>query len=196
MRMTWYTVPVAAAALLSALCALPPPAEAIWTFFSEEEAVKVAFPNGESVAEVDWELMSKETKKDIENRTHQTLVFRRTKCFQGSKEGKVVGYACIDNVIGRSKPITYMVKIGHPSGELAHYEIMVYREEIGKETGWGPFREQFYGKKTGEPFEYGNDLRNYSGATLSAVGLRDGFVRLLAVYETFFRGLPVLAKSG
>jgi len=176
---------------------LPPPsAEAIWTFFTDEEAVKAAFPSGETVVEVDWELMSKETKKEIETRVGQSLVFRRTKCFQGSKGGTVVGYACIDNVIGRSKPITYMFKVSHPQGEVAHYEIMVYREEIGKETGWGPFREQFYGKKLGEPFEYGNDLRNYSGATLSAVGLRDGFVRLLMVYEQFFKGLPVLTKRG
>jgi hypothetical protein len=90
-----------------------------------------------------------------------------------------------------------MMKIAHPTGELEHYEIMVYREEIGKETGFGPFREQFYGKTSTDPFEYGNDLRNYSGATLSANGLRDGFVKLLSVYNHFFKSLPVLAaKSG
>jgi hypothetical protein len=176
--------------------AAPRPAAAIWTFFTDEEALKASFTGGETVAEVDWELMSKETKKEIESRVGQSLVFRRTKCYQGSKGGAVTGYACIDNVIGRSKPITYVFKINHPKGDVAHYEIMVYREEIGKETGLGPFREQFYGKKLGEPFEYGNDLRNYSGATLSANGLRDGFVRLLVVYDLFFKGLPLLTKNG
>ena len=186
---------VLASALLLA-AASPRPAAAIWTFFTEEEAVKAAFTAGETVVEIDWELMSKDTKKEIETRVGQSLVFRRTKCFQGSKAGAVAGYACIDNVIGRSKPITYLFKVNHPKGDVAQYEIMVYREEIGKETGWGPFREQFYGKKLGEPFQYGNDLRNYSGATLSANGLRDGFVRLLVVYEQFFKGLPVLSKHG
>jgi hypothetical protein len=170
---------------------------AYFVFFSEEDVLQVAFANGETVVEVDWTLMSRETRKKIESELGQALVFRRMQCFQGAKEGRVVGYACIDNVIGRSKPITYMVKINHPKGDLAHYEIMVYREEIGKETGFGPFREQFYGKTRSDPFQYGNDLRNYSGATLSANGLRDGFVKMLAVYDHFFKTLPVLApKSG
>jgi hypothetical protein len=166
-------------------------------FYTEEEVLKVAFPNGEAVAEVDFSQMDRDTKKQIEGQVGQTLVFRRMKCYQGAKDGKITGYACIDNVIGRTKPITYMMKISHPTGELVHYEIMVYREEIGKETGFGPFREQFYGKTSTDPFEYGNDLRNYSGATLSANGLRDGFVKLLSVYNHFFKSLPVLAaKSG
>jgi hypothetical protein len=173
-----------------------PAAAAYFEFFTDEEALKVAFPGGEAVVEVDWSLMGKETKKDIETKVGQTLVFRRMRCFQGSKDGNVVGYACIDNVIGRSKPITFLLKINHPKGDLAHYEIMVYREEVGKETGGGPFREQFYGKTSTDPFEYGNDLRNYSGATLSANGLRDGFVKLLTVYDRFFKTLPLLAKSG
>ena len=173
-----------------------PVTAAYFEFFTDEEVLKVAFTNGESVVEVDWSLMSKETKKEIEAKVGQTLVFRRMKCVQGSKSGKILGYACVDNVIGRSKPITFMLKINHPKGDVAHYEIMVYREEVGKETGGGPFREQFYGKTGADPFEYGNDLRNYSGATLSANGLRDGFVKLLTVYDRFFKTLPLLAKSG
>ena len=194
----WQWMPAAVTAAAIAWLWMAPPASAVYfEFFTDAEVLKVAFPNGESVVEVDWGLMSRETRKEIERRIGQTLVFGRTKCFQGSKGGSVLGYACIDNVIGRSKPITFMAKIGHPKGDLVHYEIMVYREEVGRETGAGPFREQFYGKSSADPFQYGVDLRNYSGATLSANGLRDGFVKLLALYDRFFKTLPLLpAKSG
>ncbi|MEE8556108.1 MAG: hypothetical protein V3T00_09600 [bacterium] len=188
-----WMVPVVLAASLS----IARPAQAIWNYFTPAEVLEVAFPNGESIQEISWKLMDRAKKKEIELALGRTLAFRRMKCFQGSSGGAVVGYACIDNVIGRSRPITYMIKIGHPGGAIVHYEIMIYREAIGKETGFGSFRDQFRGKKGGDPFEYGVDLRNLAGATMSAVGLRDGFVKIMAVYEHFFKDLPVLfGQSG
>ena len=186
-----------ALSVLAASLSIARPAQAIWNYFTPAEVLEVAFPNGEAIQEISWKMMERAKKKEIEQALGQTLAFRRMKCFQGSSGGAVVGYACIDNVIGRSRPITYMIKIGHPDGVIVHYEIMIYREAIGKETGFGPFRDQFRGKKGDEPFDYDVDLRNLAGATMSAVGLRDGFVKILAVYEHFLKDLPVLSgKSG
>ena len=183
--------------LLAWAMALVPtrPAQAIWIFFTQKEAIEIAFPNGESVHRVALRKMQPEIKKEIAAILGQTVIFNLTKCFQGTIDGQVVGYACIDNVIGRSRPITYMIKIEHPHGDILHYEVMVYREAIGKEVGGGPFREQFYGKTLQDPLEYGEDLRNLAGATMSAVGLRDGFRRLLVLYQRYLKYLPDLSGS-
>ena len=171
------------------------PASAIWIFFTPAEAIEIAFPEAEVVVPVNWRMMDRGIKKEIEREIGTTLLFRRIKCFQGSQDGNILGYACIDSVIGRSRPITYMLKIAHPDGAISHYEVMVYREQIGKETGVGGFREQFYGKTSEAPLEYGEDLRNLAGATLSAIGLRNGFAKLLAVYDHFFKNLPLLNEG-
>ncbi len=169
------------------------PAHAIWVFFTQKEAIEIAFPNGESVNRVPLRKMQPEIKKEIDSILGRTAVFNLTKCFQGTIGGQVVSYACIDNVIGRSRPITYMFKIEHPLGDILSYEVMVYREAIGKEVGGGPFREQFFGKTLHDPLEYGEDLRNLAGATMSAVGLRDGFRRLLVLYQQYLKDLPDLS---
>ena len=184
--------------LLAAALALLPvsSAQAIWIYFTPREAIDLAFPHGEDVEKVNWRKMSPDTKSEIQSALGgKRLIFNLVQCFQGSLGGQVVGYACIDNVIGRYRPITFMVKINHPAGDIAHYEVMTYREAIGKEVGWGPFREQFYGKQIADPLVFGEDLRNISGATLSAHHLRDAFRRLLIVYERYLRNLPALPEE-
>ena len=116
--------------LVAAMLSGARPAMAYWVFFSPEEVLQVAFSEQETVTPVDWRLMKGGVKKQIEQEIGRALLFRRIKCFQGSRDGQVLSYACIDNEIGRSRPMTYMLKIAHPEGAIAHYEMMVFREQI------------------------------------------------------------------
>lgn len=186
---------VAVLAALAVLCASAP-AYGIWVFFTPQEALQVAFADEETVARVSWRDMAPQTKAAIREALGRSVLLPVIRCYQGSRDGEVLAYACIDNVIGRSRPITYLLKIDHPEGHIAFYEVMVYRESIGKEVRKGAFREQFLGKTREDPLRFGTDLRNYTGATLSSHHLRDGFRKLLVLYEHYLSGLPVLAPQG
>ena len=187
----WITV---AALLAGALfgAGFPAPAQAFWVYMSEEEAVAIAFPKGERVVRVDLEaVIEPEKRLDTERQLRFALVLAEMKCFQGSRDGKILAYACIDNVIGRYKPITFMVKIEHPTGKLAWYEILVYRELVGNSSRHGPFREQFLGKTIASKLKYGDDLRMLAGATMTSDHLVDAFRKHFHLYRNHLAALPL-----
>jgi hypothetical protein len=175
------------------LTGCPAPARAFWVFMNEAQAIAIAFPNGERVVRVDLDALIAPVKRlDTEREIGFALVLDQMKCYQGSKDAKVLAYACIDNVIGRYKPITYMVKIAHPGGELAWYEILVYRELVGSSSREGPFRQQFIGKTIAAPLKYGNDIRMIAGATLTSEHLVDAFRKHFLLYRNHFKALSIL----
>lgn len=168
------------------------PAQGAWFYFDEQEALEIAFPEAEAVR-LDLEArMDPKRRLEIEKKLGYATVLPELKVFQGVRDGEVVGYAFIDNVIGRSRPITFMVRIDHPEGVIAHYEIMIYREMLGHSVRKGPFRKQFYGKSIEDPLRYGEDLRLLTGATMSAEGLLKGFRKHLYLYEYYLKDLPAL----
>jgi hypothetical protein len=174
---------------------IPSPARAYWEYMSEAQAIDAAFPNGERVVRLDLDvLIESEQRLATERELGVALGLAEMSCYQGSKDGIVVAYACIDEVIGRSKPITFMVKIAHPSGELAWYEILVYREYIGNSSRGGPFRQQFLGKTIDAPLQYGNDIRNLQGATLTSEHLVDAFRKHFLLYKNHFKLLGILPE--
>jgi len=59
---------------------------------------------------------------------------------------------------------------------------MDYRESYGFEVRSPAWREQFVGKTAADPVGLDQDIRNISGATLSARHVTDGVKRVLATY--------------
>jgi len=162
---------------------------------NEDQAISIAFAGGERVVRMDLDALIDPAKRlATERDVGFALVLDEMKCYQGSKAGRVLAYACIDNVIGRYKPITFMVKIGHPGGELAWYEILVYRELVGSSSRAGPFRQQFIGKTLASPLKYGQDIRIIAGATLTSDHLVDAFRKHFHLYKSHFKTLPVLPE--
>jgi hypothetical protein len=93
----------------------------------------------------------------------------------------VAGYGIVDNVMGKSRFITYLL-ILRPGGDVAGLEILVYRESHGGEISNGAFRRQFTGLRTGDPMVPGRDIRLISGATISSRSVTAGVSRLLAAF--------------
>ena len=159
---------------------------------SEEDVLEIAFPNGEQVTKIPWDDIAGVQPDLFSERKGRLMFYRIGTCYQGSSRGQVVGYACIANVLGKSQPITFMLKIDHPSGEVAFYEVMVYREMVGHEVREGPFHDQFVGKSSKSKLYFAVDIQNLSGATLSAYHLRDAIRKLLALYENHLKPLPLI----
>lgn len=89
------------------------------------------------------------------------------------------GWLCVDNVKGKSRPITYAVCFDS-AGSILDIEILKYRESHGGEVASETFRAQFRGKSAGSALQVGRDIRNISGATISTRAVTRG-TKALAV---------------
>ena len=165
------------------------------SYFTPQEALEIAFAKGETVRVVTWQMMSAESRTAIVRELGRGIPPGSINCYQGSMAGRVVNYACIDTIRGFQSRITFLIKISHPEGGIAHYEIMYYGDPRGNNMRHGPFRAQFIGKKLTDPMEYGVDVRNMTGATKSASALRDGLRKMLIFYQYFLKDLPLLTEK-
>ena len=99
--------------------------------------------------------------------------------FVALTQGKVDGYAVIDDELGLHQPITFATRLTS-KGVVDRVEIMVYREPRGDEVRDPRFRKQFEGKTAADPLRIDRDIDAVSGATVSSASLATG-VRRAAV---------------
>ena len=114
--------------------------------------------------------------------------------FIGIKDGKVTGYALIDNEVGKHLPITYIVGIS-PEGKVTRVEMMVFREVRGWEARERSFLGQFDGKKSGDDLRVGSAVRHVSGATLSSKAIAKGIGRAIFLWNHFYGSSSGMAKA-
>lgn len=109
----------------------------------------------------------------------------------GRKGEEVIGYATVLEVVGKERPITFMIGI-QPSGEIMGVEVLVYRESRGSEIRNPRFMAQFVKKKVSNPLRLGDDVESVSGATLSSRAATYAVKKALAIFEVVFKkgGLP------
>jgi Na+-translocating ferredoxin:NAD+ oxidoreductase RnfG subunit len=108
--------------------------------------------------------------------------WEKVQVYRVEKAGKFAGAMLVDNVKGKSRPITYAVAFDTKGGILA-LEILAYRESHGGEVRSETFRRQFDGKKHGDPIAVGRDIRNISGATISSRSVTNGAHALVTLYQ-------------
>ncbi len=96
-----------------------------------------------------------------------------------SRGGVLLGFAAVRNVTGKDQPITYLVATDSADA-LRDIDILVYREPRGGEVAYEAWRKQFRGKTSAAPLQVGKDIRNVSGATISANAVTRGVRRALA----------------
>jgi len=98
---------------------------------------------------------------------------------------KLLGRAIVDDVIGKSLPITYLVSL-ETDNRVRAVEVLVYRESHGGEVKRDKWRAQFVGKGLEDPLALGRDVRNIAGATLSCRALCEGVHDALAIAGLVF----------
>ena len=96
--------------------------------------------------------------------------------FVALTQGKVDGYAVIDDELGLHQPITFATRLTS-KGVVDRVEIMVYREPRGDEVRDPRFRKQFEGKSAADPLRIDRDIDAVSGATVSSASLATGVRR-------------------
>lgn len=97
-----------------------------------------------------------------------------------SRNEELLGYAVLDNVVGKVKPITFLV-IFSINFSVKKVEIIKYREEHGGEVQNRGWLDQFNNKMINSDFEINNGIDGISGATISVTSVIKGIKRLLSL---------------
>jgi electron transport complex protein RnfG len=113
--------------------------------------------------------------------------------FVATTQGKVDGYAVVDDEQGLHQPITFATRLS-PRGAVERVEIMVYREPRGDEVRDPRFRKQFEGKTAQDSLRLGRDIDAVSGATVSSASLATGVHRAAVLVEELALGLSTVAS--
>ena len=160
-------------------------------YLTPEEAASLMFPESDHIhAEV--LTLSPEQKKLIEERIGWHFPETTFDCFIGETNGKVDGWAFIQNTVGKHKPMTYMVGVD-PNGDVHNVEVLVYREARGSEVRTKRFNYQYQGKNLDDPIRINRDIINITGATMSVRSMSAGVKRVLVLTDEFF--LKPMGKS-
>ena len=148
---------------------------------TKKEALEVAFPGADKIKK-DRVWLTKDQILAIEEINMFKLVENRFTFYQGIKNGKPMGAMLIDNIIGKSFPITFMTVL-NTDGTVRDVEIMIYRESQGWEVKYDSFLSQFFGKDSSSDRR---KILTITGATLSVNALKLGVYKAMAAYEVLY----------
>jgi thiamine biosynthesis lipoprotein len=182
--------------VLFVVLALPARAE---VYLTQEQALRLAFPAASARAERQTSFSETE-RSGIRERCGASEAPATLAWWRFERAGELLGYACIDEVLGKAQPITFLV-CTDPQLRIRSVEILAYRESHGGEIRRADWRAQFVGKDAGSPLRVGRDVKNIAGATISCRSLTNGVrVRLEALRRAVARepraqALPVEAAS-
>ena len=119
----------------------------------------------------------KKTKNEIQNKIKQKFFRDQIFYWVIKKNKQEIGYALLDNSIGKSMPITYLV-IFNTNQEIIHSEIIKYRESYGGEVSGKNWLNQFNGMRRDSLYTFPKDIAGISGATISVRSVTKGFSKL------------------
>lgn len=95
---------------------------------------------------------------------------------------KLVGYVLIDRKPSHSAEFDYMVVFDNQL-KILTVQLLVYREERGIEIGSMRWLKQFVGKSNSSEMEFGKDIQNISGSTISARSMTKGVNDLTSLIQ-------------
>ena len=153
-------------------------------YLSEEQALKLLFPKSQQVRAEELKL-TPEQKARIQERIGWKFPEESFKAFKAENNGKVDGYAVVQETIGKHRPITYIVGVT-PDGKVSDIEVLVYRESKGSEVRMKRFNFQYEGKTALDPIRINKDIINITGATMSVRSVSAVVKRALVLVEEFY----------
>jgi len=162
------------------------PAAHAKVFFSQNEALALAFPDAEKVASSTFILDDDQVER-IQALAQCELDSKIVKIYTGTRDGNVIGYAMIDIHNVRTLPEAFMVVLT-PKGEVRSLRVLAFHEPLEYKPTDRWYR-QFDNRSITSPLRVGGDVHGVVGATLSARATTRGVRRALAFYE-------VLLQSG
>lgn len=125
--------------------------------------------------------LNAEVISQIQNSARQ--VFYRDELYYWtiSKNDSTLAYAFLDNVLGKSMPITFIVLL-NTEGEIISSEVIKYREAYGAEVGNKNWLSQFIHFSDTSDYSVGKNIDGISSATISVNSLTRGIRKIALLY--------------
>ncbi len=115
-------------------------------------------------------------KSNIENQIKQRFYKDKIYYWVIEHSGNL-HYALLDNSIGKTMPITFLV-IFNDKMEIMHSSIIKYRESHGGEVSGKKWLAQFNGMKQNSNYKFGKEIDGITGATMSVKSITKGINKL------------------
>jgi Na+-translocating ferredoxin:NAD+ oxidoreductase RnfG subunit len=164
---------------------------ALWAqegvFLSEEQAPRAVFPDADAFARqvVPAAPEMRARMKTVLRTTEPSIWEEQYVTFKATRGDTVVGYAIIDEEIGKHRPITFVVGV-RPDGSINDVAVMAYREAYGGEVRSKRFLTQYRRKNVKSGLQTYTDIQNIAGATLSVDAASRAVKKALAVAQVAF----------
>lgn len=152
-------------------------------FMTVAQTQQLFFPGANSFVEKPLRF-SDEQKDRIKAAAGTRQRWDEQKVWRAERDGVLLGWFIVDEVIGKHEFITYATAIG-VDGKVLGVDILNYRETHGGQIREAVWRKNFVGKTLADPFKLDEDVPNISGATLSCRNVLDGVKRLLVVHKLY-----------
>ena len=126
-------------------------------------------------------------KNLVEKSAGMRYMFPHVYIWRISESDSLIGLAILDNVKGKSLPITFITFFDH-TGNIIGSHIVKYREDYGWEVGNRRWLDQFLGLNHGSIYAVGNNIDGISGATISVNSVTRGMKRSSLLAELVIKG--------
>ena len=149
-----------------------------------EDAEELIFSTYGEDIQVDFKKWNppQEIKIYSEKKARSRFMFDHVYIWKISESNSLVGVAILDNVLGKSLPITYLTCF-NMDGQLINAHIVKYREDYGYEVGNKRWLNQFIGLGINSDFIIGKNIDGISGATISVNSVTRGINRSSIIVE-------------
>ena len=125
--------------------------------------------------------INKKIKSTVQNQAKQKFYRDKLYYWNISTKDSTIAYAFLDNVKGKSMPITFMVILDR-RGNVIHSTIIKYREAYGGEVGNKRWLAQFNGYTLDSSYKIGKNIDAISGATISVNSVTKGIQKIVLLY--------------
>jgi hypothetical protein len=149
-------------------------------FFSQAEALELAFPGAERVERRNFVLDEAQVAA-IQERSRAPLESRIVTLHVGLGEGGVLGYAVIDVHTVRTLPEALMTVLT-PDGVVRSVRLLAFHEPL-EYAPTGRWFTQFDGKRLAPELQLKRDIHAIAGATLSSRATTRSVRRALALWQ-------------
>ena len=120
-------------------------------------------------------------KAFVQNKVKQRFYRDELYYWTISNNDTTIAYALMDNVLGKSMPITFLVIMGI-DGRIINLDVIKYREAYGGEVDNKNWLAQFTNSTDTSQFTVGKNIDGISGATISVNSLSKGIQKIAVLF--------------
>ena len=125
--------------------------------------------------------ITNDLKRKVQNEAKQLFYREKLYYWNISTNDSTIAYAFLDNVKGKTMPITFLVILNN-NGTIINTTVIKYREAYGGEVGHKNWLSQFNNYNSNSNYTIGNEIDGITGATISVNSLSKGIQKITILF--------------